>query len=164
MKNMDTAKPDSRKTEPMPNQCTELDFAETFTPDEFEKKISHGLIPKEMEDKWHIYLDGNTLYLHRSWSGHCIYKIEFTRDSEKYSAVKTIVNRDPEQYRETNDSYDSKMLHFLISNLLLGKKEPFPVPSDMPKEKVKGVYQHHMTGTGYSESKVGNKSWWKFWK
>lgn len=29
-----------------------------------------------MEDKWFSYMDENTLYAHRSWTGYCIYIIE----------------------------------------------------------------------------------------
>jgi hypothetical protein len=124
---MDIAKPDSWDTNPMPEHSTELDYSESFSLKDFEK-ISRGLIPQCMEDKWFIYLEGNILNFHRSWKGNCIYQIEFSRDSEKYTATRAIANRDPDQYKQDDDSYDSQMIHFLISNFLLGENEPFPMP------------------------------------
>ena len=34
-----------------------------------------------MEDKWFSYMDGNTLYAHRSWTGYCIYIIEINEET-----------------------------------------------------------------------------------
>jgi hypothetical protein len=70
------------------------------------------------------------------------------------------VNRDQSQYGQSDDAYDLKLLHFLISNLLLGKRVEFPVPTGLPKETAKGVLQHQ---TGYPEKPMLTKPWWKFW-
>jgi len=32
-----------------------------------------GLVPEEIEDKWFIYWEDDTLFFHRSWTGNCIY-------------------------------------------------------------------------------------------
>lgn len=159
---METAKLDSWMTKPMPDAIADLDYSAEFSPQEFER-ISHGLIPKEMEDKWFIVLDGHTLNLHRSWTGHCIYQVEFGRDGEKYSVRRTTANRVPDQYRQTDDDYDVRMLNFLIRNLLLGDNGAFPMPSDLPRNTPKGVFQHHIAGTAYREKRADGKPWWKFW-
>jgi hypothetical protein len=151
---MNQAKPDSWKNQPMPEQNSVLVFSAEFTANEF-VKISLGHIPKDMDDKWFIFLDNDQLNFHRSWTGHCIYKIEFSRNGEKYRAWRAIVNRHPEQYKQTDDRYDSK---------LLGKSEPFPVPPNIPKDTPKGAYQHNVAGTGYPEVSEGRRQWWKFWK
>jgi hypothetical protein len=136
------------------------------------KKISLGLIPQEMEDKWFIYLDGNTLYLHRSWTGLCIYQVEFERVAGKHVVRRALVNRNPTQDQATDDVYDSALLGFLIGNLLLGKPGKFPVPGTLSKRNSKGIFQHHISGTAYPEKSVdsnppstpaGRKRWWKFW-
>ena len=160
---MKVAKPDSWKTKPMADAVAVLEYYANFSSAEFER-ISRGLVPVEMEDKWFIFLDGNTLNLHRSWTGHCIYQVEFDRDGEKYSVSQAMVNRSSDEYQETDDSYDSQMLNFLIRNLLLGNSVPFPMPSDLPKNTPKGVYQHHISGTADREKKADSHPWWKFWK
>lgn len=161
--NSDSWKMYIRYIKPMPAKIVLLDYTANFTPEEFEK-ISRGFIPQEMEDKWFIFLNGKTLKFHRSWTGHCIYQVEFYHNREKFSVYRAIANRDQEQYGQSDDAYDSQMLHFLISNFLLGRKEPFPMPSDLPKNTPKGIFQHHISGSGYPEANLNQKQWWKFWK
>ena len=156
---MRIASRDSWKTQPMPQQVTILDYDAEFTHKEFER-ISTGLIPKEMENKWFIFLEENILNFHRSWTGYCIYRVEFEQHEGKHLINVAEANRDPEQYTETNDDADAKLLHFLICNLLLGQQKPFPAPAGTPK----GVVQLHVAGTLYPEKETSHKPWWKFWK
>lgn len=39
--------------------------------------LLYGHIPEEMEDKWFFFMEGNTLYAHRSWTGICIFIVRF---------------------------------------------------------------------------------------
>ncbi|MBI2840759.1 MAG: hypothetical protein HYX75_20775 [Acidobacteria bacterium] len=159
---MEIANKDSWKNLPMPQETFVLGYRGELSSEEFER-ISCGLIPQEMEDKWFIYLDGTTLYLHRSWTGVCVYQVEFEEEAGRYSVRRALVNRDQTQYQGTDDAYDSALLHFLISNLLLGKQVEFPVPSTLSEEAPKGMFQHHISGTAYPEKSVETKPWWKFW-
>lgn len=65
-------------TEPMPRKVAVLSYTAEFSSEEF-KKISRGLIPQMMEEKWFIYLYRKTLHRHRSWTGFCVYQVEFER-------------------------------------------------------------------------------------
>lgn len=56
----------------------------TLTTKEY-ARLSLGLIPEEMEDKWFIYLEDNKLYCHRSWTGLCAYIVEFAPCEEGYT-------------------------------------------------------------------------------
>lgn len=69
-----------------------------------------GNIPEAMEDKWFWYMEGNTLYAHRSWTGFCIYEITFGTDGHHF--VKA--NRDPEQYTCTSIEEDIEILNMLL--------------------------------------------------
>jgi hypothetical protein len=146
------ATPMSWKTKPMPEQAAGLDYQAQFSAQEFDQ-ISAGLIPQEMEDKWFIVLDGNTLYLYRSWSGNCIYQVEFAQEDFHYHVSQAIVNRDPGQYLETDKGYDALLLNFLIRHLLLGQDVTFPMPAKTPQELPKGALQHHVSGTACQENK-----------
>ena len=75
------------------------------------KVLRQGHIPKEMEDKWFWYMQGDTLFAHRSWSGFCIYRIDFST----VNYHKVTVNRDPEQYKATDIDEDRKTLSKLLS-------------------------------------------------
>jgi hypothetical protein len=137
----------------MPTSTANLTLDRSFTPQQY-ARLCAGLIPEVMEDKWFIFMEGDWLFFHRSWTGTCVYQVRLERDGEFYVAAEALSNRDQEQYRETNNRYDSALLGFLIDNLLLGKQTPFPVPSDQPEDTPKGVYQHHVSGSGYPEVKV----------
>jgi hypothetical protein len=62
-----------------------------------------------MEDDW--------IYIHRSWSDICVYQVRL-RDNE---VAEAWVNRDPQQYRETNDATDSRFLSSLLARLAHGE-------------------------------------------
>jgi hypothetical protein len=144
------AQRNSWKTEPMPVKTARLPYARVFSIEEY-GRISLGLIPREMEDKWFIFLEDDWLYLHRSWTGTCVYKVQLQQKEDKYNVADALVNRDPEQYLETDINYDAALLNFLVENFLLGKRIPFPVSSNLFKGTPKGVYQHHISGSGYPE-------------
>ena len=101
------------KTSPLPAKRVKLAFNRAFSNEERDR-IKAGLIPKEMEDKWFIYFEDDTLYLHRSWTGFCIYQICFAQDEKGFHALSVEVNRDPEQYRETDNKLELQILKRLI--------------------------------------------------
>ena len=90
-----------------------------FSAAQFER-ISQGFTPRSMDDRWFIYLDALTLYVYRSWSGYCLFLVPFRADMNGgYRSVDVRVNRDPSQYRRTDNKYDESCLLLLIDNLLL---------------------------------------------
>ena len=72
--------------------------------------LRRGHIPEEMEDKWFWYMEGDTLFAHRSWTGFCIYRIDFKPDDKHFVTV----SRDAEQYSWTSIEEDARR----VSNLL----------------------------------------------
>ena len=100
------------------------DWTTTEMPEEHERFILHrhfndlqmealrrGHIPEEMEDKWFWYMEGNTLYAHRSWTGFCIYRIDFRPDDNHIVTV----SRDEEQYSWTSIEEDARKLSNLLN-------------------------------------------------
>lgn len=88
--------------------------------------IRRGFFPTVMEQKWFIYLSGNSLRLHRSWTGSLIYDValEWLRDGG--ALVKQIVvNRDPRTYSNTDDFEDLTLFEKIIQWHLL---EPLEEP------------------------------------
>lgn len=134
----------------MPAASVALNYKAEFTHSEFEA-IARGLVPEAMEDKWFIYLEDDVLYLHRSWTGSCIYQVQFVQEYERHRVSRTIANRNPDECRETDDVYDVKLLNFLIRNLLLGHHLEFPRPNNLPSASPRGLYQHLVSGTGFRE-------------
>jgi hypothetical protein len=68
-------------------------------------------VPEAMEDKWFWYMQGNKLYAHRSWTGICIYIVEFCPGH----VLRVHVNRNPKQYYCTSDEEDLQTVNKLFS-------------------------------------------------
>ena len=138
----------------------EIPFRAEFSAPDFER-IKRGLIPISMEDKWFMFFEAGTLFLHRSWTGHCIYQINIKEQNNKWVSTSALVNRNPEEYNQSDDNYDVKLLRYLIDCLLLGKQMEFPIPETMSDKTKAGIYQHSVAGN--NEMSSAKKTWWKFW-
>jgi hypothetical protein len=143
-------------THPMPAEVAPLPYHRVFNTEEYEQ-ISLGLIPHAMEDKWFIFLEEDRLFFHRSWTGLCVYEVRLERKGGEHVVAEAFVNQHPEQYKESNVEYAAAILNFLVENFLLGKRIPFPLPADLPPENPKGIYQHHISGSGYAEVQFKEK-------
>ena len=128
------AHPDSWKKEPLPTRHSSFSLDRTFSAEQI-KKIQHGYVPEEMEDKWFIYWEKDTLSFHRSWTGYCVYIVHFTPEGDGYKMVQAEANREPEQYTETSDARDAAMISYLIDLLLLGQPAEFPSDEANPEKR-----------------------------
>lgn len=126
-------------TKPMPAMCATIALDRSFTADEMDL-IRQGVVPEEMEDKWFVYWEDDTLFFHRSWTGICVYIVRFARECDTWRMVEAVVNRDPEQRREGRDEDDGQMISFLVDVLLLHRV------GDLP-------------GEGLSDARRSLKSW-----
>ena len=79
--------------------------------------IRKGFIPQTMEEKWFAYYANDTLFQHRSWTGFCIDQIHFIPEGEGLRATHAEVNREPEQYSETDDAADIRRIEDMVRNL-----------------------------------------------
>ena len=101
------------KTIEMPNARATIPINRQYSDREF-GRLSAGEIPQEMEDKWFIFYEEPVLHLHRSWTGFCVYQVEFQPDGRFFAANSAIVNRDESQYTERNDEHDMMLLGILM--------------------------------------------------
>ena len=103
------ARRSDRKTEPMPERRETFILNRAFSEAEM-NALRRGHIPQEMEDKWFWYTEGSTLFAHRSWTGYCIYRIDFKEDGRHVVTV----NRDPEQYGRADIGEEIETLNKLL--------------------------------------------------
>jgi hypothetical protein len=89
-----------------------------FTDKQFEK-LTKGLIPHQMEDKWFIYYENDWLYFHRSWTGYGIYKAKLNKEQDGYSIREFWVERNQQKYQNEDDKADIESFFFLIVRGLL---------------------------------------------
>jgi hypothetical protein len=113
------------QTSELPSQRSTVSLSRTFSPEEVQK-LRQGVLPQAMEDKWFIYWQDDSLIFHRSWTGYCIYIVQFAIEGENCRMVEADLNRDPEQYKETDNNRDAQMISYLIDALLLRQDVPFP--------------------------------------
>lgn len=131
---MKAARKTDCQTHELPAKRGTISVTRAFSPQEIQY-IQAGVVPEAMEDKWFIYWNDDHLFFHRSWTGFCIYVVHFVADGDDYQMIDADVNRDPEQYKGTNDAYDAKMISYLIDVLLLKKQACFPsVETDSDKQ------------------------------
>ena len=107
---MKVAEKSDWKTLDLPKRHDIFFIHRDFTEEQMQR-LRRGNIPREMEDKWFWYMEGDTLYAHRSWTGICIYVIKFFPTGKH----KVLVNRDPEQYGCTSAEQDFQQLHTLLN-------------------------------------------------
>lgn len=131
---MKTATAIDWNTEPLPAKQITIHLDRTFSPAEM-TRIHKGLIPQQMEDKWFIYWQENTLFFHRSWTGYCIYIVHFAAAGDRQKMIKADVNREPTQYREVDDERDAAMISYLIDVLLLHQASAFPNDESSPEKR-----------------------------
>ncbi len=99
---------------PMPMQHIILSLDRLFSQAEIDL-IKLGFAPREMQDKWFIYFENDVLYFHRSWTGYCIYQVALMG----LRITQAIVNRNPQQYKETRNERDLQNIVELIGTFLL---------------------------------------------
>jgi len=139
---------DSWKREPFTAGLA-IPYEDRFTQTEYEI-LQEGLIPKEMENKWFIYFDEPYLFFHRSWTGQPVYRLKLSIDIGGARASEALCVSNALDMTEA--THQAKLLDFIVSNLLLGKAKPFPLPSKF-MEPAKGILQHAVSGTGYSQTR-----------
>ncbi len=99
------------KTAEMPEKNSTFILERTFTAEQIDA-LRRGNIPQAMEDKWFWFMEGDTLYAHRSWTGLCVYRIDFSFTDSRHTVT---VNQDPEQRGITGEAKDRQMLNNLLN-------------------------------------------------
>ncbi len=140
---MKTAKLTDLRTKALPSKKTTIRLNRPFSPQEM-KHIRRGLVPEQMEDKWFIYWKDDTLFFHRSWTGFSIYVVRFAVEGDSCRMIEADVNRDPEQYKETSDERDAKMISYLVDVLLLHREAVFP--SNEPSSEKRALMNWSQVG------------------
>jgi len=131
---MKRAKRTDWKTEPLPLKRAAVRLDKAFSQNEMDI-IRRGLIPAQMEDKWFVFWEHDTLFFHRSWTGLCIYVAHFDCSGDSCRMVGAEVNREPAQYEGTSDQQDAEMISYLVDVLLLHRNTQFPNDELSPQNR-----------------------------
>lgn len=126
-----TGGPSDWREHPLPEKHITVGLDRPFSTEEM-ASIRLGSIPRQMEDKWFLHFRDDQLFFLRSWTGLCVYVARFQSTGDGALLVSADINRDPEQYTETDAGFDARMVLYLIDTLLLGREGDLPGDPNNP--------------------------------
>jgi hypothetical protein len=94
------------KTTPLPAKREAIALDRTYSSAKFER-LRAGHVPQDMDDKWFASFEDPWPYLHRSWTGFCVYQVRFEPAGGGVRVAEALVSRNPEQYREMDGIADA---------------------------------------------------------
>ncbi len=89
----------------------------SFSEEQFQK-IMLGLSAKEMENRWHIKFENDTLFFQRSWTGYTIFEAKIHKENNSYYINSFYAERNPEKYKITDDAFDIEAINRLIKKII----------------------------------------------
>ncbi|MFF4837760.1 hypothetical protein [Streptomyces sp. NPDC001315] len=90
--------------------------------DEDWDRIQRGYRARDMDEKWNVFVEGDVLFMHRSWTGHGVYEVSFAPAAGPGRRIASaVVEADGERYRRRSDEYDCLMMELIISAIVLGE-------------------------------------------
>lgn len=101
----------------MPNVTAEAALDRKVSEREYLSLIK-GFKPHDMDERWFMYVEEDWIYLHRSWTGFCIFKAKIEIKADGYVLTMLYINRDPVQYKSTNIEADINEFHSVLNSLI----------------------------------------------
>ncbi len=101
---------------PMPQETGLLHYERHLSQGEYETLL-RGLVPESGDDHWFVYMQGEWVCLHRSWTGECVFMVRLTPTDDGWRAAETWVNGDRSQFPETSEHKQIEMLDEIIDRL-----------------------------------------------
>lgn len=108
-----------------------------------------------MDEKWNVFVEGDVLFMHRSWTGHGVYEVSFAPAAGRGRRIASaVVEADGERYRSRGDEYDCLMMELIISAIVLGEPAAelraglveLTARASGKKDLPSGVVQHSVLG------------------
>lgn len=85
-------------------------------------RIRAGRRAMSMDEKWNVFAEGDTVFLHRSWTGNGIYEVSFAPAPDGgWRIASAVVETDPDRMHARRDDYDRVMIELVISVIVLGE-------------------------------------------
>jgi len=153
----------NQRKEATRDSWSNLDFRGPFTPVPWRASFSDsqfalirlGAIPEEMEERWFCFFEDPELFIHRSWSGICVYRVRFARDGNGYVVDEALV-REGRQSVELSVEF----LDFLVHKLLLMAPRPWP---PVPGSPLDLALRANEASRSQDTRRAGTWSWLRRW-
>lgn len=112
------AHPERFRLTPMPESHVNTQIHFPVTEKEMDN-VRLGWMPEDMSDRWFIYVDENDVaHMHRSWTGFCVFKVQFEYLQEGWAATRMTASRNPDEYKNIDIERDKEYVKELIFHLL----------------------------------------------
>jgi 8-oxo-dGTP diphosphatase len=106
-----------------------LDFCGPFVPIPWQASfddsqfalIRLGALVDHDDARWFAFFEEPDLFIHRSWTGICVYKVTFARHEHLHVVAQALVLESRELVE-----LSVEFLDFLVHTLLLGETRPWP--------------------------------------
>jgi hypothetical protein len=131
-------------------------YPETWTPLPLERRFSAveydlivaGHVSESMDDHWNILFKDDTLYLYRSWTGVCMFRVRFVKTGNEYAVAEAAIGISP-----FADHIDHRaMLSDVIDFVLLRKPRPLDkFLAQIREDSLRG------------DARRRSRPWWKSW-
>ena len=93
----------------------EIPYRRALTSAEVEA-LRAGLWPRDMDERWVVYLGDDGLAIHRSWTGNCIYRLPAAGSPDGALVLGPLfVRDDAEIYRRQEDAREIGSVESLIA-------------------------------------------------
>ena len=92
-----------------------------WTEEEWER-IQLGFRARDMDDRWHLFVEGDRLFLHRSWLGDGRYEATFSKVPGGYRITRVFVEDVGPKFPGGSDYRLCALLERLIGGQLLGEQ------------------------------------------
>lgn len=80
-------------------------------------RLRHGVKPRAMEEKWFVFTEGDTVFLHRSWTGLGVFEVVLRREGTGAAIEQAWVSAHPERVRDV--SAVASMLDDILNHVVL---------------------------------------------
>ncbi len=134
----------------LPNQIPDpfdIEFSKYFSRIEFER-LTYGLNPSSMEEKWIIIYDNEQIYFYRSWPPYnLIFRIKLLKNEDCFYFSKFEISLEFLNTKWNSSEYSVKLLNYLIERLLLGRLLNFPFPDQIKDKTKRAIFRHSLVGS-----------------
>ncbi|GED86451.1 hypothetical protein [Streptomyces sp. 6-11-2] len=111
-----------RRLQPINTPRPVLELPDRVWTDEDWRRIQRGYRARDMDEKWNVFVEGDVLFMHRSWTGYGVYEASFASVTGGGRRIASaVVEADEERYRSMGDEYDRLMTELIISAIVLGE-------------------------------------------
>lgn len=86
-------------------------------------KLSRGFVPQQMEDHWFALVERGRLYLHRSWTGLCVFVARLEKSGAGARLGKVEVTADRRSYRPITPYDEAVRFAYLVDHLMLQRRD-----------------------------------------